>query len=134
LSKIRDSLLGLDRMLQFVLELNKENCPPEITTRLRAAGQDLVSLKDYQGRLEGKVQFLLDAVLGFINIEQNDIIKVLTVVSVVGVPPTLVASVYGMNFKVMPELNWAFGYPYALGLIVFTTLIPLVWFRVRGWL
>jgi magnesium transporter len=69
-----------------------------------------------------------------INIEQNNIIKVLTVVSVVGVPPTLVASMYGMNFKDMPELNWAWGYPYGLALIALSAVCPLVWFKLRGWL
>jgi magnesium transporter len=84
--------------------------------------------------LNGKMQFLLDATLGLINTTQNNIIKVLTVVSVVGVPPTLVASIYGMNFKDMPELNWAYGYPYGLTVIVLSAVLPLLWFRIRGWL
>jgi magnesium transporter len=134
LSKVRDTLLGIDRMVQFTAETLHDQIPPDIATRLRAVAQDLASLREHEDHLANKVQFLLDAVLGFINIEQNDIIKVLTVVSVVGVPPTLVASIYGMNFKGMPELNWALGYPYALVLIVLSTLIPLIWFRWRGWL
>ncbi len=96
--------------------------------------QDIASLTDYDGHLANKVQFLLDATLGFINIAQNNIIKVLTVVSVVGIPPTLVASIYGMNFKDMPELNWAWGYPYGIALIVTSAILPLVVFRLRGWL
>jgi magnesium transporter len=80
------------------------------------------------------MQFLLDATLGLINNTQNNIIKVLTVVSVVGVPPTLVASIYGMNFKSMPELNWNYGYPYGLTMIVLSAVLPLIWFRIRGWL
>ena len=71
--------------------------------------------------------------MGLINIDQNNIIKVLTVVSVVGVPPTLVASIYGMNFKNMPELEWAWGYPYGLTVIVLSALLPLLWFKWRGW-
>jgi magnesium transporter len=84
--------------------------------------------------LTNKVQLLLDATLGLINIEQNNIIKVLTIVSVVGVPPTLVASMYGMNFKGMPELDWSWGYPYALTLILVSAVGPLLWFKKRGWL
>src|SRR5436305_1328803 len=76
---------------------------------------------------------LLEATLGMINIDQNNIIKVLTIVSVVGVPPTLVASMYGMNFHNMPELDWAWGYPYGLALIALSAITPLLWFRWRGW-
>ena len=77
---------------------------------------------------------LLDAALGLINIEQNNTFRVLTVVSVVGIPPTLVASMYGMNFKNMPELSWAYGYPYGLALIVVSALAPVLYFRLKGWL
>ncbi len=101
--------------------------------RLASAKEDVASLVAFQEALTNKAQFLLDAALGFINIDQNDVIKVLTVVSVVGVPPTLVASIYGMNFKIMPELNWTLGYPYALGLIVLSTLLPLAWFKAKRW-
>jgi magnesium transporter len=80
-----------------------------------------------------KVQFLLDAVLGFITIQQNDLFKVLTIVSVVGIPPTLIAGIYGMNFKSMPELSWAWGYPYGLAVIALSALIPIIWFKWRGW-
>jgi magnesium transporter len=76
---------------------------------------------------------LLDAVLGFISIEQNDLFKVLTIVSVVGIPPTIVVGIYGMNFKFMPELNWSWGYPLALLIITLSALIPLAWFKWRGW-
>ena len=94
---------------------------------------DLASLNDYEFHLLNKVQLLMDATLGLINVEQNDIIKVLTVVNVVGVPPTLVASMYGMNFKYMPELDWSWGYPYGLALIAITAIAPLIWFKWRGW-
>ena len=83
--------------------------------------------------LSDKVQFLLDAALGLINMEQNDLFKVLTIVSVVGIPPTLVASIYGMNFHNMPELSWTFGYPYGLAVIALSAAIPLVWFKIKGW-
>ena len=80
------------------------------------------------------MQFLLDATLGFISIEQNNTIKVLTVVSIVGIPPTLIASIYGMNFKIMPELEWHYGYAYGLSLIALSIVVPLAIFWRRGWL
>jgi len=95
--------------------------------------QDVASLNDYDAHLVSKVQLLLDTTLGLINIDQNNIIKVLTIVSVVGVPPTLVASMYGMNFKYMPELEWAWGYPYALAVIALSAIMPLLWFKWRRW-
>jgi magnesium transporter len=101
---------------------------------LQAIRADIASLSDYHGHLFGKIQFLLDATLGFINIQQNDIVKALTIVSVVGVPPVLIAGIYGMNFKYMPELGWAFGYPFALLLILVSALAPLAWFKWRGWI
>lgn len=101
--------------------------------RLRTIQDDLSSLTEYEAYLSDKVQFLLDAVLGFINTKQNDIFQVLTVISIVGIPPTLVASIYGMNFKSMPELNWEWGYPYALVLIVLSAILPIIWFRWRKW-
>ena len=83
--------------------------------------------------LASKVQLLLDAVLGFINIDQNDLFKILTIVSVVGIPPTIMVGVYGMNFKFMPELNWTWGYPFGLAMVVLSALIPLAWFKWRHW-
>jgi magnesium transporter len=93
----------------------------------------LLSLTDYETHLYSKVQFLLDAVLGFINTKQNDIFTVLTIVSVVGIPPTLIASIYGMNFKNMPELDWAWGYQFGLGLILLSTIVPIILLKWRGW-
>jgi magnesium transporter len=133
-SKIRDSLLGLGRIAGFVAETADARFVPDGHGRLAAVRADLASLNDYQGHLLGKVQFLLDATLGFINIEQNDIVKALTIASVVGVPPVLVAGIYGMNFKFMPEYGWSLGYPYALGLMLVTGLLPLAWFKWRGWM
>src|SRR6185312_5736090 len=100
-SKFRDSLLGISRIVPFVTGLAGEWLPSEVKPRLETLRQDVASLNDYDAHIVNKVQLLLDATLGLINIEQNNIIKVLTVVSVVGVPPTLVASMYGMNFKLM---------------------------------
>jgi magnesium transporter len=134
ISHLRDSLLGMGRIAAFVHETARETHLAGALPRLAAIRGDIISLADYQGHLANKVQFLLDATLGFVNIQQNDIVKTLTVVSVVGVPPVLIAGVYGMNFKLMPELNWHYGYPYALALIVLSALLPLAWLKWRGWM
>jgi magnesium transporter len=133
LSRIRQSLLGLQRIVGFVSETAASWLVPEAKTHLKTAQQDLTSLVDFEAHLSGKAQFLLDAVLGFINTEQNEIFKVLTIVSVVGIPPTLIASMYGMNFHFMPELAWRWGYAYGLALIALSTLLPIIWFKRRGW-
>jgi magnesium transporter len=134
LSQIRDTLLGLGRIAAFVCETGDHVLHHEDVPRIKAVRADILSLNDYQLHLSGKVQFLLDATLGFINIEQNDIVKTLTIVSVVGVPPVLIAGIYGMNFHYMPELAWHYGYPLSLVLMVVTGLAPLVWFKWRGWM
>jgi magnesium transporter len=133
-SRIRDSLLGIGRMVPYVAGLAEPWLPAEVKPHLATLRQDVSSLGDYDAHLANKIQFLLDATLGLINIEQNNIIKVLTVVSVVGVPPTFLASMYGMNFKNMPELEWAWGYPYVLVLILISAIGPYLWFKWRGWL
>ncbi|OYX30597.1 MAG: hypothetical protein B7Y99_11505 [Caulobacterales bacterium 32-69-10] len=133
LGQIRASLLGVSRLVPFVSEVGKDWIGPEYQSRLGAVRADVLSLADYLSFLDGKNQFLLDAVLGFINTEQNDLFKILTIVSVVGVPPTLVASIYGMNFAHMPELHWKLGYPYALGMIVLFTVLPMAWFKWKDW-
>ena len=125
--------LGLGRMIPFVLA-NAAWIAPEHKSRFKILRADIASLTDYDGHLANKVQFLLEATIGFIGIEQSNIIRVLTVVSVVGVPPTFFASMWGMNYRNMPELDWAFGYPMALMTIVLSAVLPIVWFRVRGWL
>jgi magnesium transporter len=134
ISHVRDTLLGIDRIIAFVLDGDCNQRLVDAGPRLQSIRADVVSLKDYQVHLAGKVQFLLDATLGFISIQQNDIVKTLTIVSVVGVPPVLIAGIYGMNFKVMPELGWSFGYPAALILIVVSGLVPIAWFKWRGWM
>ncbi len=133
LSLIRESLLGLQRIVGFVQDRAAEWPAPDLKAHLGVARQDLASLVDFEGHLSGKTQFLLDAILGFISTEQNDIFKVLTIVSVVGIPPTLIASMYGMNFHDMPELGWRWGYPYGLTLIALSTVLPILWFKRRGW-
>ena len=132
-SKIRDGLLGLARMVPYVESMGAPWLPEAVKPRFETMRHDIASLSDYDAHLVNKVQLLLDATLGLINVEQNDIIKVLTIVSVVGVPPTLVASMYGMNFKYMPELAWDWGYPYGLALILLSAVAPILWFKWRGW-
>jgi magnesium transporter len=137
-SKMRESLLSLGRMAAFMqaiidqMKVTKE--VRENKARIKVVQRDIISLSDHAGFLSGKISFLLDAVLGMISIEQNGIIKIFSIASVVFLPPTLVASMYGMNFQNMPELGWTFGYPIALGIMVLSALLPLYYFRRKGWL
>ena len=133
-SMIRESLLAIERMIPFALESAGDWFAPELAKRLQVVRGDIGSLSQFEEHLLGKVQFLLDAVLGFTGIEQNDIFKVLTIASVVGIFPTLVAGWYGMNFHNMPEYGWAYGYQFGIGVIVVSTILPLLWFKWRGWL
>ena len=132
-SNLRDSLLGVNRIVHFVAEAAEGWIPKPLRPRFKTLWKDVASLTDYDAQLTNKVQFLLDATLGFISIEQNNGIKVLTVVSVVGVPPTLTASIYGMNFEHMPELAWEYGYLFGLTSIALSAILPLLWFKWRGW-
>jgi magnesium transporter len=133
LSYIRDTLLVMQRAVPYVAEHGDSWLDNPVKARLKMAGSDVQSLNDYEVHLTDKLQFLLDAALGFINTEQNDIFKVLTIASVVGIPPTFIASMYGMNFHNMPELSWAWGYEWGLFLIILSTVIPIIWFKFRGW-
>jgi magnesium transporter len=133
-SRVRDTLLGLGRIVQYVGPAASGWIAPELRQRLKTLRADIASLSDYDGHLSSKVQLLLDAILGFITIAQSNIIKLMTVVGVIGVPPTLIASVYGMNFELMPELKWHYGYPFAVALMVASAVLPLMWFKRRGWL
>lgn len=134
LANIRDSLVGTQRIVNYVHDLSRDWMDKTLVSRCGTLRTDIASLMDYDAQLGNKVQFLLDATLGFINIEQNNGIKILTVVSVVGVPPTLVASIYGMNFKWIPELQWEYGYFYGLTVIMLSAVLPLLWFKRRGWI
>ena len=132
LSETRQTLLGLQRIAPFVAD-SADWLPQDIISRLHLVQRDLTSLTDFQSHLSNNVQFLLDAILGFINTEQNEIFKVLTIASVIGIPPTFIASMYGMNFRNMPELSWSWGYEYGLALIAISTILPILWFKSRGW-
>lgn len=133
ISNLRDTLLGLVRIVAYAQQTAAAWLPAEIKERLSRVRLDIASLNDYDQQLSAKISFLLDAVLGFINIDQNDTFRVLTVVSVVGIPPTFVVGLYGMNFKSMPEYDWAWGYAWGWAMIAVSVLIPLIWFRVKGW-
>lgn len=134
-SKARESGHSLGRLLTFLsYAANERKDGKPIQTRVRTAARDVTSLTDHATFLSGKIIFLLDATLGMINIQQNDIIKIFSVAAVVFLPPTLIASIYGMNFHTMPELDWIFGYPFALGLMVLFAVLPYIYFKHRGWL
>jgi magnesium transporter len=96
--------------------------------------RDIDSLDSHSTFLFDKINFLMNATVGFININQNKIIKIFSVASVALLPPTLIASIYGMNFRAIPELDWSLGYPFALGLMVMSVAAPFLYFRRKGWL
>ena len=131
--RISESLLGMARILPYVASTRVIEISPDARLRLESLKQDVASLNDYETRLTDKTQFLLDAILGFTNIDQNNVFRVLTVVSVIGIPPTFLASLYGMNFKNIPEYDWAYGYPYALTLMAASALLPALWFKWKRW-
>jgi magnesium transporter len=133
LSELRDGLQGLGRVAAYADQHGCDWFEGALKPRLASLGRDIHSLLEYEEQLSSKVQFVLDALVGLISMAQNDIFKVLTIVSIVGIPPTLVAGIYGMNFKNMPEYDWAWGYQYGWAMIILSALIPLVWFKVKGW-
>jgi magnesium transporter len=132
--KLRESLLSVGRMLAFFRQGAGERLRDGARARLRTLDRDVASLADYDAQLSAEIGFLLEATFGLISLEQNTIIKVFSVAAVLFLPPTQVGTVYGMNFEHMPELGWAFGYPFALLLMVASAVAPYFWFRHRGWL
>ncbi len=134
ISHVRDTQVGAARMVPYVGAMTAQWLPKDLVPRLTTLHQDIVSVSDFDTHLNDKLQFLLDATLGFINIAQNNVMKVMAIASVVGIPPVLIAGVYGMNFKNIPEYDWAYGYAWGWGLIILTTLIPLAVFRWRKWI
>jgi magnesium transporter len=136
LTKIRESLVSLGRMIAYhsAIDLEQRKLAKESRQRVRLIQRDATALGEHAAFLSGKITFLLDATLGLINLEQNQIIKIFSVAAVVFLPPTLVASIYGMNFSVMPELHLPFGYPLAIGLMILSAIAPYLYFKRRGWL
>jgi len=130
--KVRLCLMDTQRALNFLVR--KARLPGNQLEQAREILRDIESLLPHNESLFQKVNFLMQAAMGFINIEQNRIIKIFSVVSVVFLPPTLVASSYGMNFEFMPELKWSFGYPAAIGLMILAGLAPYLYFKRKNWL
>lgn len=130
--RIRRNVMDTRRAISFLMR--SQMLSTEQQDEARQIMRDIDSLENHTAFLFDKINFLMDATVGFININQNKIIKLFSVVSVGLMPPTLIASIYGMNFKFMPELDWAAGYPWAIGLMLVSSLIPLAYFRKKGWL
>lgn len=133
-AKARESLVSLARLLSYVTLADQIDTDRDARSHLKSLQRDVQALTDHASYLSGNITFLLDAALGLINIEQNAILKVFSVVSLMFVPPTLIAGIYGMNFEHMPELKQAWGYPFALVLMIVAMIAPVWWFRRKGWL
>ncbi len=135
ISNLRESMVSVERLLLFLIgDGGAERSPKPVREATKTALRDLQSLEEDASFKAQKVQFLLDATLGLINLAQNDIIKLFSVLAVIFMPPTVIASIYGMNFKSMPELEWRWGYPLALVLMVCAAVLPYVFFRWKKWL
>lgn len=134
-SKVRESLVSIGRLISFVLvETDAGRWSKEQKVQFKTQQRDVVSLTDHASYLSNKITFVLDAMLGVVNLEQNNIIKLFSVMAVVLMPPTLIASIYGMNFKRMPELEWAHGYPLALVAMLLAAVLPYMLFKWKRWL
>ena len=134
-ARAQESALSLDRVLTYFSHASSDRKDdPRILTRIEVAHRDVGSLMEHMRFLSQRIMFLLDATLGMISTEQNQIIKLFSVAAVMLMPPTLIASVYGMNFKHMPELEFLWGYPMALGMMIVSAVIPFLYFRRKGWL
>ena len=130
--RIRRNMMDTRRAVSFLMRgrlLNSEQFE-----EARQIMRDIESLDGHTAFLFDKINFLMDATVGFININQNKIIKIFSVASVAFLPPTLIASIYGMNFKILPELDWTFGYPLAIVMMIASAVTPFWYFRRRGWL
>lgn len=134
-ARVQESTTSIDRSLHFLeTSAHDQGCDAKITTRIHGAQRDNASLAEHLRSLSNRVSFLLDATLGMITTQQNQIIKLFSVMAVMLMPPTLVASIYGMNFRHMPELEWEYGYPLAIALMFLAAVIPFVYFKRKGWL
>ena len=134
-SKVRESLVSIGRLLLYLAnEADSMRWAKEPRAQLRGMQRDVHSLSDHAAYLSNKIQFLLDAMLGVVTIEQNNIIKIFSVAAVALMPPTLIASIYGMNFHHMPELDWKWGYPIAIVLMVAAAALPYFFFKWKKWL
>jgi magnesium transporter len=127
--------VSIGRLLLYLAnEADSMRWAKEARAQLRGMQRDVHSLSDHAAYLSNKIQFLLDAMLGVVTIEQNNVIKIFSVAAVALMPPTLIASIYGMNFKHMPELDWSLGYPIAIALMLFAAALPYLFFKWKKWL
>jgi magnesium transporter len=134
-SKVRESLVSIGRLLLYLAnEADSMKWAKDQKSQLKGMQRDVQSLSDHATYLSSKIQFLLDAMLGVVSLEQNNIIKIFSVMAVVLMPPTLIASIYGMNFKNMPELDWSLGYPLAVVLMLVCAALPYLFFKWKKWL
>jgi magnesium transporter len=134
-SKVRESLVSIGRLVTFLsAAVEGVKWSKDMREQLKTMQRDVASLTDHASYLSNKITFVLDAMLGVVNLEQNNIIKLFSVMAVVLMPPTLIASIYGMNFKAMPELEWQHGYAYALVSMVLAAVLPYLLFRWKNWL
>ncbi len=135
-SKVRESLVTLGRLFAFLSHQfdPSKTLARSLKSRIKTVNHDAHSLTDHSSFISSKINFLLDATLGMISIGQNNTIKIFSVAAVVFLPPTLVASIYGMNFDFMPELKWLFGYPFAVAAMILSAIVPYWYFKRRGWL
>jgi magnesium transporter len=134
-SKVRESLVSIGRVVTFVTAATEGvKWSKDMREQLKTMQRDVTSLTDHASYLSNKITFVLDAMLGVVNLEQNNIIKLFSVMAVVLMPPTLIASIYGMNFKMMPELEWTHGYPMALLMMLLAAAGPYFFFRWKKWL
>jgi magnesium transporter len=131
---IHESLVSVSRIVSFARLAPQFEGDAAAQEQLRSQARDVTSLLEHSGYIGATISFQLDAALGLINIEQNDINKVFSIAALMFLPPTLIAGIYGMNFLVLPELHWAFGYPFALGLMLLSVALALVWVKRKGWL
>src|SRR6195256_1023 len=134
-SKVRESLVSIGRLVAFLsASVEGIKWSKEMREQLKTMQRDVASLSDHASYLSNKITFTLDAMLGVVNLEQNNIIKLFSVMAVVLMPPTLIASIYGMNFKMMPELEWTHGYPMALVMMLAAAAGPYFFFKWKKWL
>jgi len=132
--KMRECLLTLSRMLTFLSAAIDSKATKEARAHVKSLTRDVQSLLDHSSFIASKLGYLQDGTLGLINNEQNNIIKIMSVAAMVFLPPTLIASIYGMNFHYMPELDWPLGYFVSIVLMVISAVVPYLWFKRRGWL
>jgi magnesium transporter len=135
-SKVRESLVSIGRLLLYIAAEadTMKKWAKDQRAALKGMQRDVQSLAEHATYLSAKISFLLDAMLGVVSLEQNNIIKIFSVAAVVLMPPTLIASIYGMNFKHMPELEFEWGYPVAIVLMVVAAVLPYYFFRWKKWL